>query len=61
MEVERSDMAGTDAMKPDVRLWYEKIELIYSEEVLRHEFIGVKAIHKASQGYSVQMIVAVVL
>ena len=35
-------------LQVDVRLWHEKIELIYGENVLCHQFINVKAINRAS-------------
>ena len=47
--------------KTDIKTWHEKSELFYGEEILGHQFIAVKAINKASQGYSIQMIVAVAL
>ena len=45
----------------DIKTWHEKSELFYGEEVLCHQFLSVKAINKASQGYAIQMIVAVAL
>ena len=42
--------------------WHEKIELIFGgEQILCHQFINVKAINKASQGYSVSMLAAAAL
>ncbi len=44
------------------RFWQEKIELIFAgEQVLCHQFISVKAINKASQGYHVSMLAAAAL
>lgn len=35
-------------MESNVKFWYEKIELIYGEEALCHQFINVKGVSKTS-------------
>lgn len=44
-----------------MRYWYEKIELIYGEEALCHQFISIKGVSRTSQGYQTQMVAAVAL
>ena len=61
LETEEYKDQAKGMVKTEIKNWHEKTELFYGEEVLCHQFISVKAINKSSQGYSIQMIVAVAL
>ena len=45
----------------EIKLVTQKIELMFEEKVRTFRFINVKAINRSSQGYMLQMAVAVAL
>ena len=67
LEEEESEMATKKsgplalAGKMDLKTWNQRIELIFSENVICYKFLEVKALSKGSQGHPIQSIVAVAL